>query len=209
MPNETPPPATTPNAPNFASTETIAIAQQLSEIKQQLATITAERDALKADAAKKEEQMETNKVKEVQKQLDALKAENETTVKDAKTAEVQKELDALTAERDALKAERDSLQGEKTTTERKASLEGKVSSVDIALKLLDANKHLDAEGKIKLEALLTDYPTLAPTGPAGPTAPDGGGGVQRATVASLEKALEAKDATAINAAFDTELKGSE
>lgn len=180
MTNETPPPATTPNAPNFASTETIAIAQQLSEIKQQLATIKKERDALKA--------------------------EKETTVKDAKTAEVQKELDALKAERDALKAERDSLQGEKTTTERKASLEGKVSSVDIALKLLDANKHLDAEGKIKLEALLTDYPTLAPTGP---TAPDGGGGVQRATVASLEKALEAKDATAINAAFDTELKGSE
>lgn len=59
--------------------------------------------------------------------------------------------------------------------ERRATLAGKVADPVAALKLLDEEQHLDADGNVKVEALLKTYPFLAPT-PTGPTPTSGAGG---------------------------------
>ncbi|AFZ66075.1 capsid assembly scaffolding protein Gp46 family protein [Deinococcus peraridilitoris] len=82
----------------------------------------------------------------------------------------------LEAERLKTKAAEDRV----TAAERRAALTGKVVNADAALKLMDPDKHLDAEGNLNVDALLKDHPYLAPTTQsAGATAPNGGGGTQQ------------------------------
>lgn len=138
-----------------------------------------------------------------------LKALTDERMDNEKTKELQTQLEALKADYETLKSQKEALDMEKTTSERKSALEGKVSNADMALKLIDSEKHVDAEGKIKLESLLADYPTLAPAGIAVSTAPAepiiaAGGG----RAISLDQALSSNDNSAINAAFDAELGGN-
>jgi hypothetical protein len=64
-----------------------------------------------------------------------------------------------------LEAERDKAQ----RALRKSELVGKAADADAALRLLDADKHINEDGSINQEAFFTDYPFMK-AGPAGPAA---------------------------------------
>ncbi|ANC72957.1 phage scaffolding protein [Deinococcus radiodurans] len=183
--NTTPPPAPAPsNAPAFQPTETLALARENARLAAELQTVTTERDQLKGQVTDLEVKVNSSKEAELQQQLDAMKAENETLKTKVSTFE-----------------ERD------TTAERTKLLDGKVSDVQLALRVLDPEKHLNADGTLKTDALYTDFPSLAPAGITTPTAPDGGGGSQRtaAGATSLDRAVQGGSLADINAAFDAAL----
>lgn len=187
MPDETTTTTTPPangNAPSFQPTETLALARENARLSAELQTATAERDQLRGKVTDLEAKVNSSKETELQAQLDALKAEK----------------DALAAEVSTFK-ERD------TTAERTKQLDGKVSDVQLALRVLDPEKHLNADGTLKTDALYTDFPSLAPAGVTTPTAPDGGGGSQRtaAGATSLDRAVQGGSLADINAAFDAAL----
>lgn len=180
-----PAPAPAPsNAPAFQPTETLALARENARLAAELQTVTTERDQLKGQVTDLEVKVNSSKEAELQQQLDAMKAENETLKTKVSTFE-----------------ERD------TTAERTKLLDGKVSDVQLALRVLDPEKHLNADGTLKTDALYTDFPSLAPAGITTPTAPDGGGGSQRtaAGATSLDRAVQGGSLADINAAFDAAL----
>ncbi|MDO4246221.1 MAG: hypothetical protein Q4C89_09375 [Deinococcus sp.] len=187
MPDEvTPPPAPapTPNAPAFQPAESMALARENARLLSELNAATTERDQLKTKVA-----------------------DLETKVNSSKEAELQTQLDALKAEKEALAAEVATFKERDTTAERTKLLDGKVSDVQLALRVLDPEKHLNSDGSLKVDALYTDFPSLAPAGVTTPTAPDGGGGSQRtaAGAPTLERAVESGSIADINAAFDAAL----
>lgn len=183
--NTNPPaPAPAPNAPAFQPAETMALARENARLLSELNAATTERDQLKTKVA-----------------------DLETKVNSSKEAELQTQLDALKAEKDALAAEVATFKERDTTAERTKLLDGKVSDVNLALRVLDPAKHLNSDGSLKVDALYADFPTLAPAGITTPTAPDGGGGSQRpaAGAPTLERAVESGSIADINAAFDAAL----
>src|SRR5690554_6065961 len=115
--------------------------------------------------------------------VEKLRKENATYRTKAKAAEEAAEKARLDAERqkldevERLKAEKADaekraaeIEARAIAAERRATLTGKVADPTAALKLLDEETHLDAEGNINLDALLKDYPFLAPT-PSGVNLP--------------------------------------
>jgi len=86
------------------------------------------------------------------------------------------------------------------------ALQGKVSDVDLALKVLDSEKHLDADGNVKIDALTREFEGLLPRGTYHQTAPDGGGGIYPKLGGSLESAVRSGSPALINYEFDQQLK---
>lgn len=86
------------------------------------------------------------------------------------------------------------------------ALQGKVSDVDLALKVLDPEKHLDADGNVKIDALTREFEGLLPIGTRYPTALDGGGGTHMSIGGGLESALLSGSPALINYEFDQQLK---
>ncbi|MDO4263282.1 MAG: hypothetical protein Q4C67_03715 [Deinococcus sp.] len=114
------------------------------------------------------------------------------------------EVQALEAERDAAKGEAAQLREQL----HRRDLAGKVSDVDLALKVLDPAKHLDAQGNIRLDVLREEFPGLYPRGVMHPTAPDGGGGSQRMPDmgGGLTGAVRTGSLPLINIEFDRALR---
>lgn len=173
------------NAPNFTPpqthSETVMLARENARLAAELSRVQIERDGYKTTA-------------------------EQATTATSKATELEKELEALRVRANDLEAQSAALTAEKTTNERKNALEGKVSNADMALKLLDPAKHVDGDGKVKLESLLADYPALAPAGIAVSTAP--AEPIAGGRAISLDQALSSNDNSAINAAFDAELGGN-
>lgn len=131
----------------------------------------------------------------------------EGQVDEKKTQELEQRLNALEKENGELKTERDTLQAAQTRAELLGTLAGKVRDPEAALALLTEDLRTK-DGKPDVEAIITKYPYLAPEGVTAATAPNGAGGVQVPAVTNLDKAVESKDVTAINTAFNAELKGA-
>lgn len=106
--------------------------------------------------------------------VEKLRKENATYRTKAKAAEEAAEKARLEAERakldevERLKAEKADaekraaeIEARAVAAERRAALAGKVADPNAALKLLE-DKHLNDEGQVDVEALLQDYPFLAP-----------------------------------------------
>lgn len=116
--------------------------------------------------------------------VEKLRKENATYRTKAKEAAEKAEKARLEAERakldevERLKAEKADvekraaeIEQRAVAAERRASITGKVADATAALKLLDDTKHLNRDGDVNVEALLKDYPFLAPTTPAGVSIP--------------------------------------
>ncbi len=91
-------------------------------------------------------------------------------VEAAKTAAERAKLDELErvkAEKADVEKRIAELELRSLTAERRAAITGKVADATAALKLLDETRHLDQDGAVKVDALLTDYPFLAPKALAG------------------------------------------
>lgn len=74
--------------------------------------------------------------------------------------------------------------------DRRAALTGKVADPVAALKLLDETKHLTDDGVVNVDAILADYPFLAPSKPSQVATPGAGGVINR----KLDPAaMDAKD----------------
>lgn len=110
--------------------------------------------------------------------VEKLRAENARYRTRAKEAQEAAEAAKIAAERakldevERLKAEladRDKAieeaQAARLNAERQAALTGKVADATAALKLLDPDKHLTDDGLVDTDALLADYPFLAPNKP--------------------------------------------
>lgn len=97
-------------------------------------------------------------------------AESEEAAKRARMDEAER-LKADIADRDKRIAE---AEAKATAADRRASLTGKVADPQAALRLLD-DAHVNDDGTVNIDALLTTYPFLAPT-PTGPTATRGAAG---------------------------------
>lgn len=136
--------------------------------------------------------------------VEKLRAENAKYRTRAKEAQDAAEAAKLAAEREKLdeverlKAEKadaeQALEVERTArtnAERMASLTGKVADPAAALKLLDTEKHLNEDGTVNTEALLTDYAFLAPNQKPAGTTISGAGTVAGSTtrLAALEEQL--------------------
>lgn len=106
--------------------------------------------------------------------VEKLRKENATYRTKAKNAEEAAEKAKTNAERakldevERLKAEKADvdkklaeIEARAVAAERRAALTGKVADPAAALKLLDPDKHLDGDA-VNVEALLADYPFLAP-----------------------------------------------
>lgn len=116
------------------------------------------------------------------------------------------EVERLTRERDEARSESGKVKAEHDALVRRTSLEGKVTDLNTAMKVLDPKRHLNKDGSVDVYALYTDFPILAPS--SGPTAPDGGGGAHGFYAStSLESVARGGSPGEINAAFDAELKG--
>lgn len=152
-------PAATGNRPNFVPSPESDLAAAVT-LARENSRLTRELEAALQRAETLEETVKSSDNTELQQQLDALKAENES----------------LKSEKDTLQTQVTTLEGAQQTAAREAALEGKVSDVKLAMRVLDPEKHLDADGNVRVDALLADYASLAPTGPTGATAPDAGGG---------------------------------
>lgn len=90
------------------------------------------------------------------------------------------------------KAQADAL-AKATAAERRAALAGKVIDPAAALKLLDDTRHLDGDGNIDIEKMLTDYPFLAPSKAGSTPVTPGAGGTlngKTAALATLQERLE-------------------
>ena len=101
---------------------------------------------------------------------------------------------AKLATEERLKLEREEAEEARTAAEEKArvagwraDLKGEVRDVNAALKLIDPEKHLDADGNVNLRALLKDYDFLAPVSRTAP----GGGGPQDKTATDPRSSLTA------------------
>lgn len=119
------------------------------------------------------------------------------------------ELDTLRAELAEKSAALEKLQGEYSDHIRRQSLEGKVTDMNAAMKLLDPERHLNSDGTVNVHALYQEFPSLAPSVNV-PTAPDGGGGPHFTGPVGNdpeEVARRGGSPTAINSAFDRLLKG--
>lgn len=96
---------------------------------------------------------------------------------EAKTKAEREKMDAearAKAEKDEAEQRAQAAEQRALNAERRADLAGKVIDPAAAIKLLDPDKHLDKDGNVKVEALLKDYPYLAPT-QRGASAPGAGG----------------------------------
>lgn len=109
-------------------------------------------------------------------------SEREEVEKRARMDEAER-LKADLADRDKRIAE---AEAKATAAERRASLTGKVADPAAALKLLDEEKHLTADGTVNVDALLKSYPFLAPTqatgAPAGSTGAPTAGAARALTI---------------------------
>lgn len=115
---------------------------------------------------------------------------------------------APSAEEQRLQGELESARAETARMREKIhrdALAGKVSDVNLALKVLDPERHLDADGNLRHDMLWNDFPALIPRGVTHPTAPNGGGGFQTGPGPTLERAVETGSLPLINFAFDQEL----
>lgn len=116
------------------------------------------------------------------------------------------EVERLTRERDEARAEGSKAKAEHAAFVQRTQLEGKVTDLNTAMKVLDPERHLNEDGSVNVYALYTDFPILAPS--FGPTAPDGGGGTHSSYInTGLESVARTGSPGEINAAFDAELKG--
>ncbi|GBF05852.1 hypothetical protein DAERI_060112 [Deinococcus aerius] len=131
----------------------------------------------------------------------------EGQVDSTKQQEMEQRIAALEAENGTLKGENESLKGEAARSTQLAALAGKVRDPEAALRLLTDDLK-DKDGNPDVEKIIGRYAFLAPEGVSTATAPNGGGGLQTSAPTNLDRAVESKDATAINAAFDAELKGA-
>ncbi len=112
--------------------------------------------------------------------VEKLRKENATYRTKAKKAAEEAERARLEAERskldelERLKAEKADaekraaeIEARAVAAERRAALTGKVADPAAALKLLDPDAHLTEAGDVNVDALLKDYPFLAPPQAAG------------------------------------------
>jgi hypothetical protein len=114
------------------------------------------------------------KYERAQKDLAKFRTRAEEVEAAQKTAEAERLKQAPLEERlKALEAEREELARRAVNAERLASITGKVADPKAALKLLD-DAHLTEDG-VNVDALLRDYPFLAPQ-PAGTSPTKGAGG---------------------------------
>lgn len=160
--------------------------------------------------------------------VEKLRRENAAYRTKAKQAEDAAEAARLAAEREKLdeverlKAEKadaekraSEIEARAVAAERRAALTGKVADASAALKLLDADKHLTAEGDVNVTALLEDYPFLAPAADKAARTPStGAGGTvpgKQAQVAALReqlaKAITRQDRIRIQRQIDEAQKG--
>lgn len=144
----------------------------------------------------REEQQEERRF--TQTELDRIVAERLARERKAAEEKVKAEAEkAKLATEERLKLERKEAEEAKEAAEERArlagwraDLKGEVRDVGAALKLIDPEKHLDAEGNVSLKALLKDYPFLAPVDRVTP----GGGGAQEKQAATPSNILEAVEA---------------
>lgn len=99
------------------------------------------------------------------KQEKALKAQYAEEAKTAAERAKLDEVERVKAEKADLEKKAADAEARAIAAERRAALTGKVADASAALKLLDPEKHLDSDGNVNTEALLTDYPFLKPTTP--------------------------------------------
>lgn len=105
----------------------------------------------------------------------AQKAAEEKTLAEADAV---KKAELLTAKVAELEKSQADAVAKATAAERRASLTGKVVDPVAALKLLDDAKHLTDDGAVNTDALLADYPFLAPKAGV-PVTPGAGGTIAR------------------------------
>lgn len=124
------------------------------------------------------------------KQEKSLRSQLETEAAEkAKRAEMD-EVERIKAEKTDIEKALEAERAARTSAERRASLAGKVVDPEGALKLIDEEKHVDENG-INVEALLADYPYLAPNQKPAGTTISGAGTVAGSTtrLAALEEQL--------------------
>jgi len=96
------------------------------------------------------------------------KKKAEKAAKDAFEQERKKadmsEIEHAKAEADDVRKQLETERTARTAAERRATLTGKVADPTAALRLLDEEEHLDADGNVNVKALLETYPFLAPAG---------------------------------------------
>ena len=108
-----------------------------------------------------------------------------------KAAPLEERLKALESEREKLTKRAQAEAERATRAERLASLAGKVADPKAALKLLD-DAHITDDG-VNIDALLKDYPFLAPNTRAVAPGPDGapaGVSARQTTAAALQERLK-------------------
>jgi len=93
----------------------------------------------------------------------AEKAARETFEIERKKADMS-EMERAKAEADEVRKQLEMERTARTAAERRATLTGKVADPTAALRLLDEEEHLDADGNVNVKALLETYPFLAPAG---------------------------------------------
>jgi hypothetical protein len=81
-----------------------------------------------------------------------------------KAAPLEERLKAYEAKEQEWTKKAEEAERARVNAERRASLTGKVADANAALKLLD-DAHLDKDGNVNVDALLTAYPFLAPAQP--------------------------------------------
>ncbi len=177
------PVTTTTNAPAFVD-HSAAAAAEITRLNGLLAAEQAKTSTLETRVQELEVQVDSTKSQELEQRLAALEAENAT-----------------------LKTERDTLATTQARANLLADLAGKVRDPEAVAVLMTDELRLK-DGKPDVEAIIAKYPYLAPEGVQQATAPNGAGGVQTTAATNLDKAVETKDASAINAAMDAELKGA-
>lgn len=107
-------------------------------------------------------------------------------------APLEERLKALEAEREQLTQAAKEAEERRIQAERRAAFAGKVVDPDAAIKLIDPDKHLDADGNVLVDAFITDRPYMAT--PASGTQPTRGAGsgldARRTQRAALEDAIK-------------------
>jgi hypothetical protein len=118
------------------------------------------------------------KYERAQKDLAKFRTRAEEVESAQKTAEAERLKQAPLEERlKALEAEREELAARALRAERLASITGRVADPKAALKLLDET-HVTEDG-VNVDALLKDYPFLAPQAPGTSPTKGAGGGTPR------------------------------
>ncbi|WP_288432667.1 hypothetical protein [uncultured Deinococcus sp.] len=125
---------------------------------------------------------------------------------DAATAADPAQVEAAHTELATARTEIEKLKAERRELELRKQLDGKVSDVGAALKLLDPERHVLDSGKVNLNRLWDDFPSLLRPNTTHTTAPNPGGGIHTPYGGgSLERALEHGSTAEVNYAFDYEL----